>query len=115
MRRNASCCSLAVSLAVASLLAACASDANTIYVGISPVVFEVNQIGLQQYSVSGRGAGAHSAEQVKEAFDRRASQLCIGLQVVQAATTSPYTYNSSGGGYYFTHSAFSRTGIVTCK
>ena len=115
MRRNAFCCSSAVFLALTSLLAACASGPNTIYVGISPVVFEVTQIGPQQYSVSGRGAGAHSAEQVKEAFDRRAAQLCNGLQVVQAATTSPYTYNSSGGGYYFTHTAFSRTGVVTCK
>ena len=105
----------AMSASLVSLLTACASDPNTVYVGISPVAFEVTQIGPQQYSVSGRGAGAHSAEQVKEAFDRRAALLCGSLQVVQAATTSPYTYNSSGGGYRFTHNAFSRTGVVTCK
>jgi hypothetical protein len=104
-----------VAFLLSSVLAGCASDPNAVLVGVSWVSFKVTQIGPQQYSVSGHGAGVHSEEDVKEAFDRRAAQLCGSMEAVQQATTSPYTYNSSGGGLYFTHKAFRRTGVVTCK
>lgn len=105
----------AIAVLVSSLLVACASDPNTIYFGLSPVSLKVEQVAPKQYMVTARGAGAHSAEQVASAFAQRAAQLCAGLEAVHEATTTPFTYNSSGGGYFFTHKAFSSTGLVTCK
>lgn len=107
----------AVSAIVLALLGAgCANDPNRIYVGVlASVHFTVEELGPNQYLVTGRGAGALSASEVEGAYEQRLARLCGERRPAQSETkTSPYTYTSSGGGMLHRHSAFMRSGRVTC-
>lgn len=70
------------------------------------------KIGEGLYFITVKGAGACSPEQVMEEAIRVAEELADGQKYRTDFETKPYRYNSSGGGYFFTHDAFLVEGTV---
>jgi hypothetical protein len=103
-----------ISIPLVLVISACASP-NSRYVGLAPMAFDINERGPKEFFVVARGAGAHNAGDVQPGFDLRAKELCNGSEFTQDATTEPYTYDSSGGGNFYTHKAFRRAGTVKCS
>ena len=90
-------------------------NASSKFVGLALMNFRATQIEPNVFELRARGAGAHSPDQVQTGFDGRARELCNGKNFTQEAQTTPYTYNSQGGGNFFTHNAHQRFGKVFCK
>jgi hypothetical protein len=109
-------CLLPLSMAI--LLVGCVTpdpNASSKFVGLALMGFRATKVETNVFELRARGAGAHSPEQVQAGFDARAKELCNGSSFTQEAETTRYTYNSQGGGNFFTHSAHQRTGKIFCK
>lgn len=102
------------SLLVLPVLAACASNPNSIWFEGAMMHYEILEIGPRQYKLIASGAGLHKKEEVERGFIFRDGQLCSGTGFSHDFQTVPYQYGSSGGGMSFTHNAFRTTGIVKC-
>ncbi len=97
-----------------ALLAGCASTPNSGWFENGMMSYEVLEVGQREYKLVAIGAGAHKLEQVERAFAVRADQLCDGKRLPSKLQAEQYQYSSSGGGFFFRHSAFKTTGIVKC-
>ena len=105
-------------VAIGLVLSGCAvSDpgASSKFVGLALMGFHVRDAGPKAFLLVASGAGAHNTDQVQAGFDAKAHELCDGGDFSQDAETRPYSYGSQGGGMYFKHSAFRRSGKIVCK
>ncbi len=98
------------------ILTGCASTPNSHWFESGMMNFEVLEVGPKQYKLTGQGAGNHSAEQVRRAFELRAAKLCgSGKPNYLMPQPESYQYRSSGGGFSFVHNAFKLTSTVSCE
>ncbi|HNG04613.1 MAG TPA: hypothetical protein PLQ71_22195 [Nitrospira sp.] len=95
-------------------LPGCASNPNSIWFDGAMMNYEVLVIGPSQYKLVAFGAGFYKKEDVKRGFMFRAGQLCDSSGFTHEFQTVPYQYNSTGGGFFFTHNAFKASGVVKC-
>lgn len=104
------------SLIFCTLIASCASDPNAYFFESGMIRHEVIEVGANQYKLTTEGAGNHKGEQVLRAFVIRAEKLCpSGKFTHPPLRLEPRQYQSSGGGFTYTHNAFKSTSVVTCN